>query len=177
MFFNQAFQAPVVIEIDGERISIPKFTIDDFTAWGAELDVAREKKLTAGMDLDRRFHFLAFYNVLPMELGDLRRLARSPAGIKRIVAVCIARATITARKGQPVNPPEPLPVGWQKKIQSAHHQDLQRLAELLADVDDQAEKIQQANSTEGAADSFAGEGDGGAGQSPLTSPATAESNA
>jgi len=177
MFFNQAMQAPVVIEIGGERISIPKFTIDDFTAWGAELDTAREKKLTQGMDEEKRFRFMSFYNLLPMELGDLHRLTRSPQGVKRVVRICLQRAAIIARDGTSIDPPEPLAPEKQRLILSAHFQDLARLAEKLSDLYDESKAVRQSQDNSSDADSFAGEAQEGKQESPLTPPVTAESNA
>lgn len=155
MQFDQASGAPIVIEFGGNRISIPKFSLDDFVAWSAEMDAAREKKATDGMTREERFRVLSFYNVMPADAEELKALARVPFGMKRINSTCIPRAKIIAKDDKPIEP-QPITAELQAAILSAPLDDQKRLAVLLADAYDRMKPQPKADAPTG--DTLAEEG-------------------
>lgn len=176
MFFAQSLAAPIVIEIGAERLSIEKFTLDDFALWASELEAAKESRLTKGMDSETRFRYLNFYDVLPIEMNSLKAMVRSPAGIKKILATCLPRGKVIARKSndawQQLETPEPISAEAKAAVTGATLIDRERLAVLLADLVDQAVAI-HAKQEVADADSFAGE-KGKAAESPLAQPGATE---
>lgn len=94
---SQAFQAPIVFEMDGERLQINVMQIDDWIAWGAELDAKRVAELTKGMTEEKRFQYLAVYYVPPLPLETVHSLVNTPPGIKRVIKTCVGRAKVIAR--------------------------------------------------------------------------------
>lgn len=174
MTIDQALQSPVVIDLGNERISIPKMTMDDWAVMGAEDLAERENRLTSGMDAETKFRHLSFYRQIPLDGAILRSLSRTPGGIRKVIRICGAKSTIIARRENPqadflpVEPPErPKPTGQGGKgpnevvvaLLKAHWRDQERLAELLADMEDRQQATQDAQEREADkndVDTFAG---------------------
>lgn len=94
MFFLRIMQAPVIVTWGTKILSIPKFTLDDAVAWGAEIQASRDDKATSGMnDLQKR-EFFNMYPSIPPDINQLRQLLLGIDASKRIVTSCLKRATV-----------------------------------------------------------------------------------
>ena len=95
MFFLQAGQAPVTIQSsNGTQYQIPKFTVDDFMKWGSTIMTKRVEESIKGLSDGMRREFLAFYPPVPPDMQDMRKMARSPEGVKYIVNTCLTKARV-----------------------------------------------------------------------------------
>lgn len=92
MLFLQAAQAPVIVKLGEELLTIPKYTMEDIVEWGQGLADQRAEAATAEMDEVKRREFYTFYPPTPPPLEELKRLLRTPPGITDVVTKCLMRA-------------------------------------------------------------------------------------
>src|SRR5688500_16188182 len=93
-FFLEAAQAPIVVEWDNKLLFIPKFTIDDIAAWGAQIMSQRIDFVTKDLDEHKRREYLRFYAPTPPSIGDLTFIVRSAVGARAILRAWPAGAKV-----------------------------------------------------------------------------------
>src|SRR5690349_18704473 len=96
MRLDEIAQAPVSITIEesgkSTPLNIPKFDLQDFIDWGAEVDSHRETSATRDLDPVDKFKLLSIYPMIPTDMNELESRIRTPAGIKRVLEVCLKKA-------------------------------------------------------------------------------------
>jgi hypothetical protein len=93
MFLKQMAMLPVTFDFNGKRYEVPKFTTEDWVRWADELDNVRLDKATKDLSPEQKFRMLIFYNVMPVNVDELKNWVDTPRGSIRVMKICLQRAT------------------------------------------------------------------------------------
>lgn len=108
MHFLQALQSPVIAQIGNVKVSIPKLTLDDAIVWSELVKCERIERDTAEMEPHRKREFLAFYPPIAPDAEELRRLLRTPAGVKFVLEKQWPKAAVVSSNGDGNAPIPPI---------------------------------------------------------------------
>lgn len=136
MYFLQITQAPITVKLGEETLTIPKYPMSEIITWGAEIQSDMEEKVTSGLSDIRRREYMTLYPILPPSLEEMKRMVRTPEGIRRVLTYCIPQAEVRTADGK---------VGDKKPVEFVENLlmingagRLGQLAWLLADLDDKS---------------------------------------
>lgn len=136
MFFLQACEAPVEVQLGEMVLTVRKYTLKDAVAWGQQLHEQSLADQTKEMDEVKKREFMLYYRPVSPDLQALKAELRTPAGITQVLRTCLPKAKVTNAKGESL-PPLTLDQ-LQRAIDINGTGRLSGLAHVLADLNEQS---------------------------------------
>lgn len=138
MDFSTAHSAPIAVNIDGTRYTVPRFKLSHFKAWAAWkaqeiLDKAMEE---LGDDPEKRARFRVWWSEPAYDVAAIAEELRTPDGVVHVLTTCLGEAGV---------PKETIDL----LIDGGSAIQLRTLAGQLAGVDKAITQLQQQSGDEG----------------------------
>jgi hypothetical protein len=132
MFLRQVADAPLIVSLGTEKLSVPRFTLGDFAVWGAILDHEKAERETSELNPGDRARYLKYEPIIPTTKGEMRHMVRTVRGVDHVCLTCFAKATVIERDGVRLPVPETLGNRAALILPTIHGEDREHLALILA---------------------------------------------